>query len=221
MATQIMELAQKPDFNLEMFQGLMEMRKELLTDESKKAYIQAMSAFKAEGVIVEKNKDGHNSKYATLGYTLAKVNPALSKYGLSLNWETTQENNMITVKAIVTHEKGHSDSTSLTAPPENSGSKNAIQAYGSTVSYLQRYTAFSILGLASVDEDTDGVTQEFIGLSGEQAITVNELLKDRASRKEREFIELKEAYLKSKNIIDLAQIPADHFEKVCEQINGE
>ena len=39
--------------------------------------------------------------------------------------------------------------------PDNSGSKNSIQAIGSTTTYLQRYTLFSILGLAA-GEDDDG-----------------------------------------------------------------
>ncbi len=44
----------------------------------------------------------------------------------------------------------------MSASPDTSGSKNSIQAIGSTVSYLQRYTLFAILGLASTDQDNDG-----------------------------------------------------------------
>jgi hypothetical protein len=51
---------------------------------------------------------------------------------------------------------GHSESTSLSASPDTSGSKNAIQAIGSTVSYLQRYTILALTGLATEDMDDDG-----------------------------------------------------------------
>lgn len=43
----------------------------------------------------------------------------------------------------------------MSAEPDGSGSKNAVQAIGSTNTYLQRYTLFSVLGLASVDMDDD------------------------------------------------------------------
>ncbi len=65
----------------------------------------------------------------------------------------------------ITHELGHSESTSLTANPDISGSKNAIQAIGSTISYLERYTVLALTGLATKDMDDDGVSsaqQEFI-----------------------------------------------------------
>jgi len=58
--------------------------------------------------------------------------------------------------------------------PDTSGSKNSIQAVGSTVSYLQRYTLYSILGLASKDADTDGNNR----VSFEQAEEIEKLATD-------------------------------------------
>jgi hypothetical protein len=60
------------------------------------------------------------------------------------------------VTCILTHEKGHSEETSLQGPPDTSGSKNSIQAVGSSVTYLCRYTLLAACGLAA-SEDTDGV----------------------------------------------------------------
>jgi hypothetical protein len=74
----------------------------------------------------------------------------------------------------VTHELGHSAQTSLTAPPDASGSKNSIQAIGSTVSYLQRYTFMAITGLAAKDQDDDGQKAEVI--STDQATVINDKL---------------------------------------------
>jgi hypothetical protein len=48
----------------------------------------------------------------------------------------------------------------LTSGPDTSGSKNPIQALGSAVSYLQRYTLLSLAGLATEDQDDDGATAE-------------------------------------------------------------
>ena len=60
---------------------------------------------------------------------------------------------MVTCK--ITHELGHSEETSLSAPADSSGSKNAIQAIGSTITYLQRYTLLALTGLATHEQDDD------------------------------------------------------------------
>jgi hypothetical protein len=55
---------------------------------------------------------------------------------------------------------GHSESTSLTAAPDTSGSKNSIQAVGSTITYLERYTLLALTGLAAQGQDDDGQAME-------------------------------------------------------------
>ena len=64
------------------------------------------------------------------------------------------------VTAILSHELGHSESTTLSAPIDASGGKNAIQAVRSAWSYLRRITAESILGIATGYEgdDDDGAS---------------------------------------------------------------
>jgi hypothetical protein len=75
---------------------------------------------------------------------------------LDASWRTSQPEGSVTVTCEISHSLGHSESTSLTAPPDNSGSKNTIQAIGSTVSYLERYTILALTGLATFDMDNDG-----------------------------------------------------------------
>ena len=87
---------------------------------------------------------------------IACINEALSEHGLSAAWETAQNNGSVTVTCKITHIMGHSESTSLTAAPDNTGSKNPIQAIGSTVTYLQRYTLLALTGLATYEQDDDG-----------------------------------------------------------------
>lgn len=59
----------------------------------------------------------------------------------------------------ITHIQGHSEETTLLAQPDASGSKNAIQAMGSTITYLERYTLLALTGLAT-HEDDDGKASE-------------------------------------------------------------
>ena len=149
-------------------------------NEAKKAYIEAMNKFRAECPVIERTKKAHNSNYAGLAETLDEIKDLLSECGLSHTWKTKQEDGMTSVTCCVTHIKGHQECTSLSAPNDTSGSKNAIQAMGSTVSYLQRYTLFSILGIASKEMDNDGgapveyITEEMANLL-DSKIEENEL----------------------------------------------
>ena len=86
--------------------------------------------------------------YATLDQVCDQVTEALSKHGISHRWKIEQENGLIRVTCILTHYKGHSEETTLAGSADTTGSKNAIQAVGSTVSYLERYTLLAATGLA-------------------------------------------------------------------------
>jgi hypothetical protein len=54
---------------------------------------------------------------------------------------------------------GHSEENTLMAGKDDSGNKNGIQAIGSTVTYLQRYTLKAALGLAAGADD-DGAKSD-------------------------------------------------------------
>jgi len=149
----VMAIEQNADLDkLEKLMGLME-RDE--AKHAKKAYIIAMSEFRARCPSIEKTRTGHKIKYAGLAETIDQIKDLLSECSLSHSWKTDQCDGNISVTCTVTHINGHSESTSLAAPPDTSGSKNSIQAVGSTITYLQRYTMYAILGLASQEMDTD------------------------------------------------------------------
>ena len=143
---------------------LLAIQKDYERNEAEKAFHLALSDFKKNSLVLDKDKlvsfttqKGKTEyRHTTLGAALSKINPMLGNYGLSIGWETQQESGRITVKCILSHALGFSKSTSLSAAPDDSGGKNSIQAIGSTVHYLERYTAFSLLGIASKDQDDDG-----------------------------------------------------------------
>lgn len=157
---QMLQIAVSKGVDTEQLKVLMELKRQWDTDRAREAFTEAMSKFRSEAIDVVKDKrvEFGNTKYshATLAGIVNQIAPKLSEHGLSHRWETKQEGNAITVTCIVTHKLGHSISNSLTAPPDNSGSKNSIQAIGSAVTYLQRYTLLAITGLAAKDADDDG-----------------------------------------------------------------
>ena len=142
--------------DLATIEKFMDLKERQDATEAKKAYITAMGRFRSECPAIIKNKKAHNAMYAGLGETIQQIQGLLSECGLSHSWKTNQEDSLTSVQCCVTHVLGHEECTSLSAASDTSGSKNAIQAMGSTVSYLQRYTLFSILGLASQEMDNDG-----------------------------------------------------------------
>ena len=57
------------------------------------------------------------------------------------------------VTCRITHRDGHYEETSLFGPVDGSGNKNPIQAIGSAVTYLQRYTLKAAVGIAASQDD--------------------------------------------------------------------
>jgi hypothetical protein len=152
----LIDRAQQANASIEQMQQLFDLQLRYEANEARKAFNGAMSDFREKAPAIAKKRSGHNIKYAGLSESIEAIQPLLSQFGLSHQWKTRQEGNNITVECTVTHRMGHSESTSLSAAPDTSGSKNAIQAIGSTVSYLERYTLYAILGLSSREMDDDG-----------------------------------------------------------------
>lgn len=135
---------------------------------ARKAFDVAIAKAKAEIPVIAKNRTGHNEKrYADFAAVARVVDPIISKHGLSYRFRTVQAER-ISVTCVLSHEAGHFEETTLSALADASGSKNAIQAIGSTLTYLQRYSLVQALGLAASDDD-DGkssggaITEEQVG----------------------------------------------------------
>lgn len=143
--------------SIEQLERLMDMQERWEANEARKQYVSAMNAFRSKCPVIEKTRKGHNSKYAGLAETIEQIKQLLAECGLSHSWKTDQgSEGYVSVQCCVTHIAGHKECASMTAPPDDSGKKNPIQAIASSISYLQRYTLFAILGLASAEIDDDG-----------------------------------------------------------------
>ena len=160
----MLQMAVSQGADLDKLEKLMQLQERWEANESRKAFVSALSAFKSDPPTI--NKDKHVSfttskgqtsyNHATLGNVCDVIGAALSKHGLSYRWSTEQAEGKIKVTCVLMHDKGHSESVSLQANGDESGGKNSIQAIGSTVSYLQRYTLLAITGTATQEQDNDG-----------------------------------------------------------------
>lgn len=164
---EMIRLAVTGGADLEKLEKLLTLQERWEVNEAKKAYNRAMADFKAnapnlidkESLVDYTTRQGIKVKYkyATLANVIEKITEKLSEYGLSASWRTKQDG-MVVVTCCITHVAGHSEETTLSASADTSGSKNPIQAIGSTITYLERYTLLAMLGIATYDQDDDART---------------------------------------------------------------
>ncbi len=163
----------------ETLEKLLALQERWEASQARKAFDEAIAQAKAQIAPVVKNKAGHNDKrYADFAAIARMVDPVISEHGLSYRFRTKQDDR-IHVTCILSHRAGHSEETTLAGPADSSGSKNAIQAIGSTLTYLQRYSLTQALGLAVADDD-DGRAAGFPAgpITDEQVGIIQKILSD-------------------------------------------
>ena len=161
---QMLQTALERGASIEQMQQLIELHERMEATQARKAYVAAMAEFKANPPEILKDK--HVSfttqkgkteyDHATLGAVCTAIVKGLGTVGISHSWQTAQQDNRIKVKCVLTHSQGHSEMVELHSAPDDSGGKNSIQAIGSAITYLQRYTLLAATGLAALDQDDDG-----------------------------------------------------------------
>lgn len=117
-----------------------------------KALAKAKSEFKplhknAEVTVKTRSGGSYGFKYADLTAIFEATSEALSKHGIAA--VHTIRGEKLELKLL--HESGEKIISSVPLPAMN----NDIQAYGSALTYLKRYTLSAALGLAA-DDDDDG-----------------------------------------------------------------
>lgn len=145
---------------IEVLTKLMDLSDRWERAQARKAFDDAIAAAKAEIPPIPKNREGHNNRrYADMAGIAKIVDPIISKYGLSYRFRTTQTDRIL-VTCVLSHRGGHYEENTLAGPADMSGSKNAIQAIGSALTYLQRYSLVQALGLSSEEIDDDGAAMD-------------------------------------------------------------
>lgn len=157
----LLAMAVQKGADMDQLERLMGLKERWDAGEARKEFTSAMTKLKAQDLTVAKDKtvsfSGTHYTHSSLAQVVETVARHMADVGLSHRWTVTQDGRAISVSCIVTHERGHSESVTMTASPDDSGKKNAIQQVASTVTYLQRYTLMSACGLASRDmPDDDG-----------------------------------------------------------------
>lgn len=211
----LLAMAVQQNADLTKLEKLMELKERWEANEARKAFVAAMAAFKVDPPDVYKTKTvSFNDtfyKHALLEDAAEKIGAALTKHGISFRWDCEQlDGGVVRVTCVLTHVMGHSERVSLQAGLDQSGKKNNIQALGSTISYLERYTLFAATGLAAKGQDDDGAGEY---ITEEQAADLLALITEVGANKEK-FL----AYLK---VESLGRIPAKSYQSCVKLLEAK
>lgn len=184
----ILALAENPAIPVDRIAAVIDLFRGVEKDRARRAFDDAMAKAKAEfppilknRTVKHKTRSGDDKEYdhEDLFGIASIVDPILGKHGLSYRYRTSSEPNQpISVTCIITG-FGHSEETTLHGGRDESGNKNAMQAIGSSLTYLQRYTLKAALGLAAGHDDDGEASSLRPSEQGNEYISddqVNEIL---------------------------------------------
>ena len=213
----LVNTAVEKGYDINIIQSLMDYQDRWDKKQAKKAFDAAMAEAVNEIPTIAKNKkaivdkDGNaRYRYDDLSEIAETVKPILKKHGLSYRFRTQQNGIIVSVTCVVSHVDGHSEENTLSANNDTSGSKNEIQAVGSAVTYLERYSLKAALGLAAAEDDDAKAAGEPAVITHEQFLELNKLLDDHEINKA--------AFCSYMGVEAVADIPQNRFKDAKEAI---
>lgn len=162
-------LLRDPSVTVEKLQAFFALHERQMAREAEAAFDAAFSDMQGELPTIDKTGKavmGGQVRYthAVKADIVEAVKPVLAKYGFAIRFEHEYPDGLVRVIGILSHRNGHKVRDVFQAEPDKSGSKNDIQAVGSTRTYGERYTTCSLLNIVDRDptspaRDTDGHRQ--------------------------------------------------------------
>lgn len=216
MASRIVELASMPDFDVAKLDKLMDLQEREMNRLAKIAFNKDFTSMQSEITTVTKSKQGHNYKYATLEDIVDIVRPTLEKHGFAVSFGVNTTSDII-VTCTLMHKEGHSIETTMQLPADKSGSKNAVQAIGSSVSYAKRYTLSSLLNIATRDDDDAQAAMQ----QDQRTITrgQSQTLESKYEKLPKERQEKFDSWLSSLGANSISEVKASQFNTVLANLN--
>lgn len=210
--------ARDPNVDIDKMRQLMDMRKELLAQESEMAFNTAMAAAQAEMVPVARDaKNAHTkSTYARIEAIAKAITPIRSKHGFSSSFGTkpSEKEGEIYVTCQLAHNGGHSKYEEIPVPLDLTGAKgttnkNPIQALGSSLTYGRRYLTLLMFDIATEDDDGNaaGGTEP---ISDEQLHTLSDKIEQVGADIQ--------AFCKYLNVDALKELTTDRFEYAMREL---
>lgn len=162
----ITRAASDPNFDADKMDRLLQMHERLLERRAAQEFNQAFAEMQPRLPVIDRRgrilieKSGvvqQNTPYARWEDIDKVIRPILAEHGFGLSFKPgVAADGKITVTAVLRHRSGHQDEATVTLPYDSSGSKNSVQAVGSSNTYGKRYAACDLLNIVTEGQDDDG-----------------------------------------------------------------
>jgi hypothetical protein len=160
--------ARDPAVDIVKMERLFEMAERVKAREAEAAFNTDMSAAQIELVPIARNQRNKqtNSNYTDLAAIAEGAMPIIHRHGFGVitsEFESKKPDHLGVV-CEVTHRGGHSKRYEFNIPWDGAGlkgnaNKTATHAYGSTLSYGERYAKCKIFGIATKDDDGNAASK--------------------------------------------------------------
>jgi len=195
---------------------LIDLHERSRADDARCAFEAALTAAKAELPVIAKTQiasiGSKHYRHEDLAEIARAVGPVLARHGLAYRFRSNSDGEKVTITCVISHRDGHSEENSLSAGADHSGEKNAIQAIGSTLTYLQRMTLKAALGLAAADDDDGKAAGVAETITRQQARELLALIDEVGGERE--------ALLRFFKIKAFAELPARRFRQALVMLNA-
>ena len=208
----ILDAARDPGCDVNKMIAMHTLFRQVVADEKKDLYDQAMARLQPRLPIIEKTKKGTNGKYAPIEIIDAAIGPLLQDEGFHFVFTSApvaQGSKDMLVTGRLVHRGGHFEEASIPMALDTSGSKTGTQGGISTVSYGIRALKRMFLDLRMVDEDRDGSNERCI--TEDQAMTIDTLIGNIPDQPPGYRLRCQSKLLGAMNVGKISEIPLRRF----------
>lgn len=210
----ISRASRDPATDVDKLERLLLMYERITATRSKAAFDAALAEMQPKmpvvdrrGEITIRDKNNRDTIIQSTPYALFEdihkaVTPILHEHGFALSFRTSADGK-VKVTAVLSHREGHREETSLELMHDSTGSKNSVQAIGSSISYGKRYTMCAMLNIATKGEDDDGLAAG--GITEDQCKELSALIAETKTDLAK--------FLAHMEVDAMFQIPAAQFER--------
>lgn len=171
------------DIDVSKLDALLRMQREIVADEAKLKFNQALARMTTGKLRVKKNgrvdlgqgKGGYD--FATWPDMDDVLRPLMEREGftLSFNMETKDGGGAV-VSGTLLHIEGHSRTVTVPLALDAGAGRNNLQAMGSTLSYGKRYCAEMLFNIVREGADDDGKLGGTVFISAAQVAEIEQLI---------------------------------------------
>ena len=160
----LMEALRNPDIPADKLQVIAQMRRDVLSDQAREAFMEHFAAFSAELPQVERDgtvelvKDGRvmgRYSFTTIEGMDIVLRPLLAKHGFAISFSSADNaTGWVTVTGTLSG-WGYERSSTYTLPPDKGPGRNELQARGSSRRYAKRYVTDDLCNVVRKGKDDD------------------------------------------------------------------